>query len=484
VKELLRPKLVERLERLKVENATRIVAAVLRHQQPDKANLPEHQGQSISLPTIEPAVDPVDGDQLLTDLAATFEKYVFLPKHASTALALAVVMAHTHDIQTISPMIAVVSPEPECGKTTLLLVGKAVMPRALLNADITKATLFRMIEKYHPSLLVDEADSIFKDNDDLRSVFNASHVRKSAVVPRTVGDHHEPQLFSTWCPKWLALIGKLPPTLEGRSIIIRMRRRTWKDQVERLRQDRIDDELYPLARQAARWAKDHLNQLKNADPSLPEDLGDRARDNWRPLVAIADAAGGDWPRKARAAALALSRRSTDDESDGIMLLADLQKVFRPDASGKPVKSLPTVAILRRLTSPDMEDRPWSEYRYGREPITAHQLSRLLRPFGVHHRKVRFADGTAWCYQYDDLKEAFRRYVPGPPSPNWNTGTQRINTGDSRARKWNGVPDSGETKGAKTQPCSSVPDPEGGQGALFRVKRRVRRWRRPATRSAA
>src|SRR2546428_6342295 len=239
VKELLRPKLVERLERLKVENATRIVAAVLRHQQPDKANLPEHQGQSISLPTIEPAVDPVDGDQLLTDLAATFEKYVFLPKHASTALALAVVMAHTHDIQTISPMIAVVSPEPECGKTTLLLVGKAVMPRALLNADITKATLFRMIEKYHPSLLVDEADSIFKDNDDLRSVFNASHVRKSAVVPRTVGDHHEPQLFSTWCPKWLALIGKLPPTLEGRSIIIRMRRRTWKDQVERLRQDRI-----------------------------------------------------------------------------------------------------------------------------------------------------------------------------------------------------------------------------------------------------
>ena len=307
-------------------------------------------------------------------------------------------------------------------------------------------------------------------------MFNASHVRNSAIVPRTVGDHHEPRLFSTWCPKWLALIGKLPPTLEGRSIIIPMRRKTRADTVARLRQDRIDDELHPLAQQVARWAADHLDRLKDADPQLPEALSDRAQDNWRPLVAIADAAGGDWPRKARIAAVALSRRITDDESEGVMLLADLQKMFRPDATGKPVKALPTAVIIRRLTGPDMEDRPWAEYRFGK-PITAHQLSRLLKPFGVHHRKVRSGDRTAWCYRYDDLTDALRRYVSGSPSPNWNTGTRHKNTGDSRARKWNGVFQMrARQRAPKPRRVPVFQIQRGDREPFPRVTHRTRRWR--------
>ena len=89
---------------------------------------------------------------------------------------------------------------------------------------MTAAALFRAVEQFRPTLLVDEADTFLRDRDDLRGVLNSGHLRASAVVVRTVGDEHEARLFSTWAPKAVALIGTLPDTLADRSIILSMRR--------------------------------------------------------------------------------------------------------------------------------------------------------------------------------------------------------------------------------------------------------------------
>src|SRR3990172_8120877 len=78
----------------------------------------------------------------------------------------------------------------------------------------------------------------------------------------------------------------------------------------------------------ASWAAQHLDQLREARPVLPDALDDRAADGWEPLLGIADQAGGDWPARARQAALALSTgESREDESFGIQLLRDVRTIY-------------------------------------------------------------------------------------------------------------------------------------------------------------
>src|SRR5260370_10770113 len=100
----------------------------------------------------------------------------------------------------------------------------------------------------------------------------------------------------------IALIGRLPATLEDRAIVLPMRRRAPGETVDRIRRDALLRRLDPLRRRSARWAADHLAALRAADPAVPEALDDRQADNWRPLLAIADAAGGAWPGRRRTAA--------------------------------------------------------------------------------------------------------------------------------------------------------------------------------------
>ena len=48
-----------------------------------------------------------------------------------------------------------------------------------------------------------------------------------------------------------------------------------------------------------RWAEDNASRLTGFEPDMPDFLHGRAADNWRPLLAVADIADGDWPKKAR-----------------------------------------------------------------------------------------------------------------------------------------------------------------------------------------
>jgi hypothetical protein len=224
-------------------------------------------------------------------------------------------------------------------------------------------------------------------------------------VLRTVdtADGFEVRGFSVWAAMALAAIGRLSGTIEDRSIKVAMRRRRPDETVERLRIDRLD-RMRPLAQRAARWAADRAVALRTADPAIPGELHDRAADNWRPLFAVADAAGGDWPHRARRAAINFMHHSADDaETLGTMLLADLREIFGREPSGV----LFSAEILAALTK--REDRPWPENRGGR-PITARQLAALLRPFGVVPKTVRRGRDTDKGYRATDLADAWLRYL--------------------------------------------------------------------------
>lgn len=380
---------------------TALDAEVAGLQRNGNAAHPPAQGTAIAFADPRPWPGRVSGAHLLNDLADVFGRYLALPPHADAALALWTLHAHAHDAAQVSPILAVTSPTKRCGKTTLLHILAALVSRPLHASNVTTAVLFRSIEKYRPTLLIDEADTFLMKNDELRGILNSGHMR-GGVVLRTVGDDHEPRAFSTWCPKAVAMIGHLPGTLADRSIGVAMRRRTRGEQVERLRLDRLDA-LEPLRRRAWTWAQANMEALRAADPDVPETLHDRGQDNWRPLLAIADWAGGEWPERARAAALALSGIPVDDdEPAGVLALHDAAALFKELRAER----LASETIVDALVA--MEERPWPEWSYSK-PLSKRGLARLLRPFGIRPGKLREGKVTFRGYLADDFADALSRY---------------------------------------------------------------------------
>jgi hypothetical protein len=242
-------------------------------------------------------------------------------------------------------------------------------------------------------------------------------------VARCVGDDHEVRLYSLWCARMLAMIGRPPATILDRAIVIELRRRTSDEPIARLRQDRIAEELRPLREQWRRWADDHAAAIRAADPDVPAGLHDRAADCWRPLLAIADLAGGEWPARARAAAVSLSGEQTD-EAIGTELLADIRTIY-DDRDSERMSSTDLAAALVA-----MADRPWSEWSRGRA-LTAARLARLMRPYGIV--PVLYRDGARVVRGYPRtmLIDAWSRYLPALGDPDRYTATSPVSTGLDR-----------------------------------------------------
>lgn len=379
--------------------------AVVATRRPTSESNNTTSGSTVLFNEPEPWPEPVNGRDLLDDLAGLFKRYVALPEGAAESAVLWVLHSYTLDAVFTSPILAITSPQKRCGKTTLLSILGSLVFKPLPASNITAAALFRAVEKWGPTLLIDEADSFLKNSDELRGVLNSGHTRNTAYVIRTVGDENEPKTFSTWSPKVIALIGSLPGTLEDRALVIPMRRKRPDEMVAKLRADRMDS-FQEIARRCVRWAMDNLDTLKSADPEVPSCLNDRAADNWRPLLAIADVVGGAWPTKARSVAEILSGDELEDEAAAVMLLEDIRNFFKE----KNTERLPSANIVEKLIA--MEERPWPEWRRGK-PLTTRQLARLLKPFGIRPKTFRDGYETHKGYLKGDFNDAFSRYLPVP-----------------------------------------------------------------------
>jgi Protein of unknown function (DUF3631) len=380
------------------------------------------QGRSISLPEPEPWPTPIDGAALLDGIAEAIGHYVVMSDLARFATALWVVHTFLLDCFGITPRLAVRSPMKRCGKTTLLDVISRLVLRPLPTGSVTAAALFRVVEGYRPTLLVDEADTFLSEADELRGVLNSGH-RKGGQVVRTVGDDHEPRAFSTFAAVAIAIIGNLPDTLADRSVTADLKRRMPSEKVESFRFDRVGH-LDVLARQAARWAQDHAGTVAAADPEMPG-IHNREADNWAPLLAIADAAGGAWPERARAAAAAGHVAGGDEASLIELLLGDIRDIFSKREVNK-------VDSADRISSGDLvaalvaiEGRPWAELGKIRKPLTQNGLARRLKPVAIKPQVLRIGNETPSGYFRHQFKEAWERFL----SPEGEFKPQHLNKCD-------------------------------------------------------
>src|SRR5215831_15119000 len=382
---------------IKLDTLDREVAELRAESAADKDFLPHW--------TVKPWPEQVDGAALLDALRAHFRRYVVLPEHADTALALWTLNTWAFESFDIAPYLSITSPTRRCGKTVLMTMLYWLCRRAKKSDSMSKPAIYRSVDTERPTLVLDEVGWVLDPKDERQGILCGGFERNGYVeVCEGEGASITTRLCSTFCPKAFGLIGQLTPTLTDRSIVILMRRKMPSEKAERLR--RRDSEAHAqLRRQCLRWANDNAEALAQAAPPMLSALNDRANDLWEPLLAIADRAGGEWPERARKASLGLSGDGAAGEDNrGVELLRDAKKVFDVSKAAE----LPTKVFIAALCAD--EERPWSAYSKG-EPISDRQLAKLLRPFGIISGTVHPPGAPdAKGYRRADFEDAWARYL--------------------------------------------------------------------------
>ena len=358
---------------------------------------------------IEPWPEPVETQALLLELVIQLQRYVvFVHDEGRIAVALWTMMSWTHaEIATHSPLLVLTSAEPDSGKSTQMGVLFFLTPRPKSAVEITGPSLFRLVDQLHPTLFIDEADKLFQRKNDLMHIVNAGWGR-GVKIPR-VGRGGIVQEYDLFCPKILGMKGlALPTTTVTRSIVVKL----WP----KLDQEKIvdfnfadNDTFVTLRRKLMRWSTDNLSALKDAAPPMPSGFVNRLAANWRLLLAIADLAGGAFPKQARAAAVKLSRKR-HQPSEGFRLL----EALRPIVSGR--EFIASAKVVRLLTADPTAE--WCNFR-GRGPISQQQVAALLRDYEIYsdvHHPTKKASDSQRGYLTSQFDNAFARILRVHPTP--------------------------------------------------------------------
>lgn len=374
--------------------------------------------------TLDDLDEALSGAEILAELHGALTRYVIMPSpEAADAVVLWIAATHAAPAWNCAPRLDVTSPVKRCGKSRLLDIIVATCHDPLLTVNISPAALVRSIGADPPTLLLDEADTVFgpkagDNHEDLRGILNAGHSRNRPYIRWDVSAR-----ATEHCPTFalaaLAGIGALPDTITDRAVVVAMRRRAPGEVVARYRDRRDGAPLKELGTRLGVWIRGHLDELRDAEPDMP--VEDRAADTWEPLIAVADLADGDWPARARKAAIVLTAEDDTDTTLGARLLADLRDVFG-DADAMHGES-----ILNALHK--ISEAPWGDY-FGR-PMNARDVAKLLKPYGVASVDVKIGGVNRKGYRRDHLHDPWTRYLApsgGGSATSATSATGQVNDG--------------------------------------------------------
>lgn len=367
--------------------------------------------------------------RLLIDVIGYIERFVVLTADQYISVALWIVHTHAIDAAYQTPYLNLRSAEKQSGKTRLLEILELLCPEAHLWTRPSEAVTYRTIATGKPTLLLDEIDTIWQDkgneHEGLRALLNAG-TRRGIMVPRCVGPTQQLVDFPTFCAKAIAGIGTPPDTVADRSLPIVMKRRTRDEPIERFRMRYEVVHAEELRDRLAAWAEANVDDLKYADPELPDELSDRAQDVVEPLLAIADKIGGEWSLGARQA---LVEVITNVPADATMplkqrLLVDLKHAWRELGWPEVARS---TELLMKLQ--EMADSPWLEV--GKNGLTTNKMAELLRDYGIRPTQIKELNTKG--YRRISFHEPWKRYVRDEDDPVSTEDTGRSKPGHESFR---------------------------------------------------
>lgn len=377
-----------------------------------------------SVRAVEPATPmgakDLDGAEVLDRVRSLIGKYCVMPTPAALD-AVTLWAAHTWlaaEFDT-SPRLVVSAPEKQCGKTRLLEVLQLLCRESDLFESPTPAVTFRLVDKGHedgriPTILIDECDALFSgaksdpDAQDLRGLLNHGF-RAGKVIPRCVGQNHQIKRFNCYAPVALAGIRDcVPDTIKDRAVRVRMRKRAPDETVAGFRLRDSEEEAAPIREALEAWAAGIANRVYGHRPSLPEGVADRPADVWEPLLTVAELAGGEWPKTAKAACVEFvgASQDADEQSLGVQLLAAVRDLLTE------AKAMSTVDLVAKLNADD--ELPFGALRGG-NGIDSRWLGKVFRSFDkmIRTKSVRPPGSADTCsgYHIDQFADVFARYLP-------------------------------------------------------------------------
>jgi hypothetical protein len=414
-----------------------------------------------SLP--EWAPPKVDRVELLEEVEGYVRRFVALSEAEAAILTLWIIHTHLAGEIEFTPYLAITSAEKGCGKTRVLEVAEELAPNPWLTGRVTAAVLYRKIDADKPTLLLDESDAAFGADKEyaeaLRGVLNSGYSQTGkASVCVGQGANISFQDFSTFCPKAIAGIDKLPDTIAARSVPIRLKRATRSEGVEKFRKrDKVRTAFAANLRAKIEIFADEVREnLDKISPLMPEQLTDRQQDISEILVTIADLAGGKWPGLARKSLVALCTQASA-HSIGEELLGDIRKTF----DEQQLEKISSADLVHDLC--EMEGAPWAEWGKAEKPITPSKMARLLHRYGIQPHTIRLGAKTIKGYEREDFADAWRRYLTLAPvpveGPQTVTTSHPAETGPETANNCDGFDFVTDPQGVTALEADFVTDPQ-------------------------
>jgi hypothetical protein len=351
---------------------------------------------------VDPWDEPVDTRELLDAASAQFGKYnIIHDRVAAPIVPLWIAFAWVHEIATFSPLLNFQGADTEMGKSAATEVVTRLAPRGYMIVKPTGPTIYRFVDHARPTLGIDDADRLLAEDPDLAAIIRASW-KRDIFVPRVVKG--EVCLFDPFGPRCLNgidLLAHLDAATRTRCITVQMLPKLEEENVVSMRYAADDENFVILRRKFLRWSTANMPALKAARPQMPNGFFSRLEESYHLLFAIADLAGGEWPKKARAAAVKLSQEHAAP-SLGKRLLAIFFTLFTRHGL------LLTSKQAEQLVP--AEDDEFANYKnYGR-PINKFEIAALMRPFrvfpGVIHPRGKPAD-RGWDGSQSSFTIAFK-----------------------------------------------------------------------------
>jgi len=362
------------------------------------------QQNSSIVEDLTPYEGEVNGAEIANNIESILKQYAYLENEAQyIATTLWVFLTYSFEKFSILPMLLTTSPTMRCGKTTLLMVLEGLVYKGLTTSNISPSATFRIVDKFKPSLLIDEADRQFAINPELQNIVNSGHTKRTAFVIRTGSkdNNFTPERFNTFCPKVIAMIGQPVNTWIDRSIRITMNRKP-KDICKQKLPLKFYEEKQPLRQKLLKWASQF-----NVPEELESNFGldnDRAEDNWCPLIHIAKSLGNAWFERAKEAMFFLEELKEEENDIKIQLLKDIGEYFKQKKTDK-ISSANLVDFLNTLT-----DKPWADLRHGKG-ITPNKLANMLKDFGIKPRQIKHGQKNLRGYELNQFEKTFNSYIP-------------------------------------------------------------------------
>lgn len=356
---------------------------------------------------IEPYTSRVNGDELAHEILHIVKSHIVCNDAVAIAITLWIFFSWCIDVAYIAPIAWINAPEKRCGKTQLATLMGRMSKRSIMASNVSQSALFRTIERYKPTFVIDEADSFFHGDMDLKNIINCGFSRDNPYVWRCVGDNHEPIPFDVFGAKIISGIGKLPSTVMDRSISLTLRRALPTEKRQRVK-DIPKATTETIKAKLARWADDNMDRVATSKPKLPETIYNREFDTWEILFQIANTLGDDWLKLVTNACLAITQTDSKEPSENEELLSDIKAIFELQA----VDSMATRDLLTALIGADSDGltKRWATSNKG-QPMTDRQLAKRLKDFEIKSSKINKPNETQKRgYYLADFADAFKRYL--------------------------------------------------------------------------